>query len=410
MPLFDYTGQLQSGRAFQGTLEADSREHAEAMLADMGVRVVSLRATKRFGYVAPLSLDDMLFFNEQVAALAQAEIPLETGLRRLAADVGSGKLKRLLLEIADDLQSGGSLEQAVERHRGRFPAQYADVVAAGLSTGDLGGVLHGLTTHLRLKSLTRRTISELAAYPLAILTLAFCVIAFLMRAVVPGFLDIFSDYAGTWDDWGATASSNTETIHSYVRILSGMIEVWPIFETIAIGLLAGTVLFIILSPIPPFRGLRDWVARHLPGIAQVYWSSVLARFTHTAALGAFSGTPMAKLISAAGASSGSRHLARTTQRVAERLDGGATWKQATADERDLPALWCFVVQVASDRGDIAAALEELARTYEARAQRWIATLRVLLGPILLIVVGSCLGLIIAAMMYTCTSFIRMLTS
>jgi len=69
-----------------------------------------------------------------------------------------------------------------------------------------------------------------------------------------------------------------------------------------------------------------------------------------------------------------------------------------------------VVAVASGRGDLPAALEELARTYEARAQRWITTLRILLGPVLLMLVGSILGSTIAGMMLAFTSVIQALTA
>ena len=152
MALFDYTGQLRSGELFQGTLEAKSREHADAMLTDMGVRVTALRPAERTAYVAPLSLDDMLLFNEQLAALTKSSVPLEEGLRNLAADVGSRKLKRLLRDLAEALAGGMPLEQAIQLHQARFPAQYAEVVRAGLETGNLAGTLYGVATHLRRHS------------------------------------------------------------------------------------------------------------------------------------------------------------------------------------------------------------------------------------------------------------------
>ena len=129
MPLCDYTGQLQSGATFQGTLEAESQQHAHATLADMGVRVRSLRPVKRTSYVAPLSLDDFLFFNEQIAAMTKAGVPLQDGLRQLGADVGSGKLKRVLLELADDLDAGTGLEQALAKLQSRFPQAHPRVLA-----------------------------------------------------------------------------------------------------------------------------------------------------------------------------------------------------------------------------------------------------------------------------------------
>jgi len=405
MPLFDYTGQLQSGWAFQGTLEAESREHAESTLADMGVRITSLRPAQRTAYVAPLSLDDFLFFNEQVAAMVKAEVPLEEGLRQLAADVGSHKLKRLLNDLADDLRVGTPFEEALARQQRRFPTQYGGVVQAGLKTGDLGGVLHGLTAHLQLKSTARRALLELAAYPLVILVFAFAVLSLLMRVVVPRAEAMVADMVGTPGIQYATMTRGDGAELTYV--VFRVARVWPFVELGVVVILAAICLFLAATYLPGGRRVREWLLRRIPGIAQVYWSSVLARFTHTAALGAFSGTPLPDLLTSSGAASGSRSLAKTSQRVAERLRTGETLQEAARDERDLPALWSFIVAVASGRGDLPLALEELARTYEARAQRWISTLRIVLGPVLLIFVGVVLGWTIAGMMY---GFVRVIQS
>jgi type IV pilus assembly protein PilC len=408
MPLFDYAGQLQSGWAFQGTLEAQSREHAEAMLADMGVRVTWLRPARRMAYVAPLSLDDFLFFNEQIAAMVKAEIPLEEGLRQLAADVGSRKLKRLLIDLADDLKAGTTLEAALAKQQRRFPTQYAGVVQAGLKTGDLGGVLHSLAAHLQLKSTARRALLELAAYPVVILVFALVVLSLLMRVVVPQVEAMITDMAGARNWWSGTTPVSGRAALSFVVFRAA--HVWPYVELAVIAFVAAIGLFLLGTCLPGGRRVREWLLRHTPGIRHVYWSSILARFTHTAALGAFSGTPLPELMTASGAASGSRSLAVTSRRVADRLQNGEALQDAARDERDLPALWTFVVAVASGRGDLPLALEELARTYEARAQRWVSTLRVLLGPVLLLFVGVVLGSTIAGVMLAFVSVIQAMTA
>ncbi|MFN0135346.1 MAG: type II secretion system F family protein, partial [Phycisphaerae bacterium] len=156
MPLFDYSGQLQSGQNFQGTLEADSQHHADAVLTDMGVRVLTLRPAKRFGYVAPLSLDDFRYMNDQIATITSAGVPLEPGLRAMASETGSRRLKATLTELADSLAAGVSLDDALRRQESRFPASYAGTIAAGIRSGDLGGTLYAVSSHLRLKGEVRR--------------------------------------------------------------------------------------------------------------------------------------------------------------------------------------------------------------------------------------------------------------
>jgi type IV pilus assembly protein PilC len=378
--LFDYTGQLQSGQMFQGTLEADSHGHAEAMLADMGVRVTSLRPAQRTAYVAPLSLEDMLFFNEQLAALAKAAVPLEQGLRHLAADVGSRKLKRLLLDLAEELAAGTPLEQALEKHRRRFPTRYADVVRAGLQTGDLGGTLYGLTAHLRLKSHFRRVLLELAAYPIIVLIVATLIVSFFMRAVVPALEETILDFQ--------------VQLPTFLAAIFALAHNWPRVE---VGIAAVAAALVILGAclcVPGARPVRERLLRHIPGFAQVYWSSVLARFVHTSALAAYSGTPLPELLAASGAASGSPALAGVTRRVAERMEQGSTLDQAAAAERDLPALWTCVVSTAAGRGELPAALEELARIYEERARQWVTTVHLLLGPVLVVCLGALLGSVI----------------
>lgn len=409
MPLFDYTGQLQSGSAFQGTLEADSQPHADAMLADMGVRVISLRPAKRAGYVTPLSLDDFLFFNEQVAAMTKAGVPLQEGLRQLAADVGSRKLKRLLLELADDLAAGTPLEAALEKAKSRFPTQYAGIVQAGVASGDLGGTLYGLAAHLRLKGDLRRAIAELTVYPLMILLFAFGVVSFLMRAVAPELELVILDMLGQIPV-GFTLSGAPPKLPAPPSFIFGLARAWPTVElTLLVLLIAGAGILLGTS-LPGGRVVREWLLRRIPGIAQVYWSSVLARFTHTSALAAFSGTPLPELITASGRASGSPALARTTERVGAALSQGISLEHATRAQREIPALWTCVVSVTAARGELPAALEELARTYELRARQWSGTVRVILGPLLLLFVGGVLGLVIIGMLLPMVHLIQALTS
>lgn len=397
MPLFDYTGQLQSGSAFQGTLEAESQEDADRILAEMGVRVVTLRPVRTTGYVAPLSLDDFLFLNEQIAAMTQASVPMPDGLRQLAADVGSRKVKRVVLELADELESGTTLDQALTKLRDRFPTQYAGVVQAGLKTGNLGGVLYGLTTHLRLKSELRRALIELGLYPLVVLAFAFGILTFLMRYVVPQFDVIMKDF-------GVIA------VPGLTEILIDTARAWPTVELVALGLVLAAVLLAVLLRLPGFRAARERFVRAVPGLSQVYWSSVLARFTHTSALGAFSGTPLPELIASAGAASGSVALAGTTRRIADKLVSGSTLEQAAQGERDIPALWTCVVSVTAGRGELPATLEELARNYELRAREWSGIVRTLFGPVLLVFIGLILGSCIVGLLLPMVSLIQGLTA
>ncbi len=399
MPLFDYIGQLRTGESFQGTLEAASHEAAEGTLAGMGVRVTSLRPAQRLAYVAPLSLEDCAFFNEQVAAMAKAGVPLEQGLRQLAADVASRKLKRLLLDVADDLSRGGTLDEVVRRHRGRFPGGYAGVVQAGLETGTLGGTLHALAADLRLRGQVRRALVETAAYPLTVLAFALVIVSVLMRVVVPGIEEAYRDMLDIGQSFSSRVSSGRATSSGAPGALFALAHAWPMIEAIAGAVLATLILVFTLAAFPRMQDFRERLFGIIPGLSQIQWSGALARFAHVAALSAQRGLPLTQLVRAAGDASGSIGLSRAGRRISEKLEEGELLDQAVANETRIPALWTCVVNVSGPRGELSSALADLARIYETRAQQWISAVRALLAPLLLFVVGGTLaGIMIAILM------------
>jgi type IV pilus assembly protein PilC len=403
VPLFDYAGQTSTGALFQGTLEAADSAAAQDTLQQMGVRATTLRPTHRTAFVAPLSLADLTFFNEQLATLTKAELPIESGLRQLASDVGSRKLKRLFLDLADDLAAGTPLPQALQRQQQRFPPQYPTVVAAGLKTGDLAGTLYGLTAHLRLKAGFRRVILEILAYPLVVLLLAFGVSAFLMRFVVPVLTQFLGDLIQESGGWGNAYTGGTAFVFTLVTI-------WPVMEALFAVLIVLLLLLFGITLLPGTRPLRERVLRHVPGVAQVYWSSVLARFTHTSALAAYTGTPLPDLVLASGEASGSPALAATSRRVAEKLTGGDSLGQAVTGERDVPALWTCAVEVAAPRGDLPGALAELARTYEVRAQQYVNAVRAVLGPVLFGLLAISIGSLVVSLLSVVNMFLQVMMS
>jgi type IV pilus assembly protein PilC len=396
MALFDYTGQLESGAAFQGTLEAASQPDAERLLAEMGVRSTSLRPAMRNAFVAPLSLSDFAFFNDQVAALARAGIALPEGLRQLAADAGSRKLRRVLLDLAEDVEHGTPLDQAVDRQQLRFPPRYAGVVRAGLKAGDLGSALYGLSAHLRLKSVTRQALIEIGVYPLVILAGALWVLSFLMRYVAPAIADTIRDYS----TYGGDVRRSTA-----LDMIDAMTATWPVIEVAILAVVIGVPVVFLLTLLPGGGRVREIVLRLIPGVRQIYWSSVIARFAHTSAIGAYAGLPLPALMRNSAEASGSVALRRATERAAARLESGQPVEAACAPERAIPPLWTCMVAASGPRGELPGAMEELARTCELRAQQWVGTTRVVLGPLLLLLVGLTLGGLIMAMISMMTSLI-----
>jgi type IV pilus assembly protein PilC len=86
-----------------------------------------------------MKLDEFAFLNQQLAGMLRAGIPLEGGLRQLSATMARGELRQEIEALERDLAAGAPLAEAVGRRE--LPVLYVRLVQAGVSGGDLTGVL-----------------------------------------------------------------------------------------------------------------------------------------------------------------------------------------------------------------------------------------------------------------------------
>ena len=89
MATFEYSAMTASDRLMKGIIEAGSVQEASELLEQMRLKVNSLEKAKSERPKTPIARTEFLLFNQQLASLTKAGIPLEQGLRELSKDVAS---------------------------------------------------------------------------------------------------------------------------------------------------------------------------------------------------------------------------------------------------------------------------------------------------------------------------------
>ena len=193
MAMFEYNVLTPAGREMKGTLEAGSREEAGELLKGMQLTVNAIEQARPEKPKTAIGRNEFLLFNQQLASITKAGIPLERGLRELSHDLGSKSMKKLVEAIADELEAGVSIEKAFEKRQKHIPALYGRILKAGVETGRLSEMLTSLNRHLETSSQTRRIVFEAVAYPAVILAIGSVIATFVLIYLIPQFRSILEE-------------------------------------------------------------------------------------------------------------------------------------------------------------------------------------------------------------------------
>lgn len=397
MPTFTYVGQLRSSNAIGGTLEATSAEAAMAELQTSGIQVTSLAPAASLPPARPLSRDDLLYFNQQLAGLTESGMALDQGLRIVAKDLRRGRLRRAIEEIAEDLDRGTLIEEAVNRRANLFPPLYGEILKSGVDSNRLGSTLCNLNTHLLLMRDSRRLFWESAIYPIIVLIVSFVVLSIFMVYVVPQQEELVLGFEGTEYYGGQDWSPQSLAIPPATLLLFKAAHHWPFCVMVIGGTVAGIILLLyLLKLFPAGRRIREMLISLIPGFFGVYKASLLSRFSQAAALGASAGHDLPRVLRLAAGATGHRRLIREAEYLSSQIEAGVS-PDTSIGTGLIPAIFRYTAQVAGRRGQLAAALAEMARAYDVIARHRMVMLRMILTPALIILVAILLGFVITAM-------------
>src|SRR5574339_1300446 len=130
---------------------------------------------------------EFLVFNQELATLLKAGMPLVQSLEILRRRVANPLFKSVLDDVYERVRAGSSLSEAFDAHGELFPGVYTASLLAGEKSGNLEQVIRRYVSYVKVvASVRRRTISALV-YPAILLALSLVVVAIIVLRVVPEF-------------------------------------------------------------------------------------------------------------------------------------------------------------------------------------------------------------------------------
>ena len=399
MATFEYNALTSAGRLMKGTIEAGSRDEANEQLKLMRLAVNSIDKAKPEKPRTAIGRNEFLLFNQQLASITKAGIPLERGLRELANDVSSKSMRKLVHAIADELEAGESIERAFEKRQKHFPPLYGRILKAGVETGRLSEMLTSLNRHLEMATQTRRIIFEAISYPAVILALAAMIITGVFTFIIPQFGAVLNEMVG-----GAQLPALTRAFLSMAH------NVGPFWITVGLLTAAIIAIFAVLSRFPAGRRFKESMFLGMPILGRVCHSSLLSRMAEAMAIMVASGSDMPVSLRLSAGATGSENLILESETLASQIEQGANLLEAGHFCRVIPGLFLYSIQLGAQRNELQDNLYSLGQMYADQARCGQARLQAALLPVMLICVGCFLAMTILAMFAPMIQIITSLSS
>ena len=385
MATFQYNALTSGGRLMKGTVEAGSPDDAKGLLGDMGLTVNALDTAQPEKPKTAVGRNEFLLFNQQLASITRAGIPLERGLRELAQDVSSKAMRQLINDIASDLEAGVGIEEAFQKRQKHFPPLYGKILKAGVETGRLSEMLTSLNRHLELSGYTRRIIFEAISYPAVIFVLASIIITLVFTFVIPQFRTILEEMVG------GSLNPITKFI---LGLAQNIVPLWMGIGGFVVIVLAALA---VMSASTSGRRLKESLLLRVPVIGRLYHRSVLSRMAEAMAMLVGAGCDMPECLQLGAVAAGSENLVAESEGIASQIEQGHGILETGPRRGMLPRLFLYSVQLGTQRNELQDNLYSLGQMYADQARAGQSHLQVVLLPVMVVIVGAFLGISILAM-------------
>jgi type II secretory pathway component PulF len=286
MPTFRYKATNSDGTPTDGVIDADDAASARAVLLERGLTVEQVApesdAQTRDGDASanPSHSEPSFTAREQVEVLGQlgsamnAGLPLSVGLRTLAEETRSTRLKSAFTDMGTQLDEGRPLDDVVTDFSKAMPAWLLQMIRSGRESGTLAHSVAHYIHFTRLRNRLRGRVIAALIYPGILLGVLFLIAVALFGYLLPQFKSLFEAF-------GVELPSLTVALIAASDLTVFLLENAVVTVPVVLLVLWGGAVF-LRSVVGPATARR--FAYEIPLVGRALKLTGLSEFCHLLAL------------------------------------------------------------------------------------------------------------------------------
>ena len=383
-----------AGEIVTRTVEAVAVNEVRSRLEREGFKVFAITPPKSEGLTAftkessarrgaRVKANDFLLFNQQLAALLRAGIPILQAITMLRRRSASVRLRAVLEEVEEAIRGGSALSHAFAAQGNIFPRIYTASILAGERSGALDEVLSRYVTYMRRSVALRRKIRGALAYPTFLLLASLGMVIFLTVYVVPRMSELFAGFGG-----------KLPVVTQIVLGISGWLtgNVFWLAPTIIVG----SVALLIWSRTPQGRLTIDALMLKIPLAGKLLVQLAVAQASRSLATLLAGGITLVESWEIAAESITNLELRRRSSAILPLIREGQSFTESLEAARWMPELAIDMIGIGERSGSLREMLDEVATFYDAEGEVRLEQLTTTLEPAILVVMGGIVVVILLA--------------
>ena len=415
MPGFQYSALDAQGVEVKDEIEALSQKEAISKIRNLGYfptkvrsRVVgkkpgaraAARPKKKRGAGAKVKVKYITQFARQLSTLQDAGLPILRSLRILEEQQKSGAFKRIIGYVADDIEGGSTLSEALGRYPKAYDRLLVNMVAAGETGGVLDLILSRVADFMEKTQKLKSRVKSAMVYPIVVLTVAFTILLLLMKYVIPQFKTVLEEMV----------QGEMNVVTRTVLGISGWIAYqygWIVILGIPFA------FFILLKVARGFhigRYILDAIKLKLPVMGQLTGKVSVTRWTRTLGTLISAGVPILDALNVTRETAGNEVYSKMLTNVHNSIRQGDTFAGPLRQSKTVDLIVSNMVAVGEETGDLDKMLLKVADNYDEQVDVLVASLMSMLEPLVIVVLGGIVMTIVLAVFLPMIQVIQSLGS
>lgn len=400
MPSFTFEAVDGKGNKVKKDVDADDRDDAMAKIKGMGLFPTKVKekesapaaaapaaAGKKKGKVLAIggvSMRQLTTFTQQLATLQDAGLPIVRSLRILEGQLKPSLLKNCLMDVAEDVESGATLSEAMSKHPKAFDRLYVGMIKAGEAGGVLDTILDRLS-HFMEKSLRlRKKVIGALIYPVVVTVVAVGILAGIMNFVIPAFQKMFKEV-------GVSLPVMTEILLAVSDVVQNYWYLIPGIPVVIVLMWKG------ISSTPKGKYALDKFLLYMPVFGAIIHKSTISRFARTLGTLIASGVPILESLSITREATGNDVIAKAIDEVHASIKEGESIAKPLQESGVFDDMLVNMIDIGEETGELDKMLVKIADNYDDDVDVAVESLTSIIEPILIVGMGGAVGFIVIAL-------------